>query len=74
MAGFLDKMKSLSLAQKNYSEPKNAAAKTDTTTCPNCGAGRIKKDGLTRCAYCGYTFIKADLSDGIYIAKEDNSK
>lgn len=68
-------MTNISLKQKNY-------AKTDETKedkaaaalCPNCGAPRTKQDGLTHCAYCGYKFIDAVLTDGIYIKAEDNSK
>ncbi|WP_459641268.1 hypothetical protein [Flavobacterium sp. CGRL2] len=41
--------------------------------CPNCGAGRAKQDGVTHCAYCGFEFITVQLTDGVYIKKEDNS-
>ena len=42
--------------------------------CPNCGAGRAKQDGLTHCAYCGFEFMSVELSNGLNIKKEDNSK
>ena len=49
-------------------------ANMDATACPNCGAGRAKQDGVTKCAYCGFVFIETTLDDGINIVKEDNSK
>lgn len=42
-------------------------------TCPNCGAGRAKRDGLTHCAYCNFEFIKPKITDGIHLKKTDNS-
>jgi len=79
-----DKNKALSfverMKQKAQNQPKlggNAPpveARLDAGTCPNCGAGRAKMDGLTKCAYCGYEFLKVELSDGLHIKKEDNSK
>jgi len=44
------------------------------TTCPGCGAGRAKQDGLTRCAYCGHEFMNQTLTDGIYLSAEDSSR
>lgn len=44
------------------------------TTCPGCGAGRAKQDGLTRCGYCGHEFMTHTLTDGIYLSAEDNSR
>lgn len=52
----------------------DSAANMDARNCPNCGAGRGKDDGLTRCAYCGFEFLTVKLSDGINIKKEDNSR
>lgn len=46
----------------------------NTMTCPNCGAGRAKEDGVTKCAYCGFEFISQKLTDGIHIKESDNSK
>jgi uncharacterized Zn finger protein (UPF0148 family) len=45
----------------------------DAKSCPNCGAGRTKHDGITSCGYCGFEFIRVKLTDGVYIKKEDNS-
>ena len=74
---FLERMKQRSQAQKKYGDdffqPKEIA-EIDTQDCPNCGAGRAKRDGVTHCAYCSYEFIQTALDDGIYIAKEDNSR
>ncbi len=74
---FLERMKQRSQAQKKYGDdifqPKDMA-EIDTQDCPNCGAGRAKRDGVTHCAYCGYEFIQTTLDDGIYITKEDNSR
>ncbi len=71
----LEKMKQKALDQKNYGGKfVEEAAKVTTRTCPNCGAGRAKQDGLTHCAYCGFEFLAVDLTDGINIKKEDNSK
>ena len=72
---FLERLKQKAAKQENYggsSEP--IEAKSSALTCPNCGAGRAKEDGVTRCAYCGFEFIKTTLDNGIYIKKEDNSK
>ncbi|WP_353183644.1 hypothetical protein [Parapedobacter lycopersici] len=48
-------------------------AQTQTVTCPNCGAGRAKPDGLTHCAYCGHLFTEHRMTDGIHIKHHDNS-
>ena len=68
---FLQKLKEKQLQneQQQKEAPKMAA-----TACPNCGAGRAKQDGLTHCAYCGFEFISVELSDGLHLKKEDNSK
>jgi uncharacterized Zn finger protein (UPF0148 family) len=72
---FIERMKLKAQSQRNYGgeiESKNASMKA--VTCENCGAGRAKNDGLTKCAYCGFEFISTELSDGLYIKKEDNSR
>lgn len=70
----LERMKQRAQSQKAYGgEFKGTEASIDATTCPNCGAGRAKMDGLTKCGYCGFVFIEAELTDGINIKKEDNS-
>ena len=69
----VERMKKLALQQKRAKFNEKQAGVT-TSTCPNCGSGRNKADGLTRCAYCGFTFLQHDLSDGIHITEEDNSK
>ena len=43
-------------------------------SCPGCGAGRARADGLTRCAYCGHEFMSRALTDGIYLSSSDNSE
>lgn len=70
----LEKMKQKAKEQKPYGgDFVEENAKVNTRTCPNCGAGRAKKDGLTHCAYCGFEFLSVKLSDGINLKKEDNS-
>lgn len=49
-------------------------SKLETLDCPNCGAGRAKQDGVTKCAYCNYEFISGKLDDGIHIKTSDNSR
>jgi uncharacterized Zn finger protein (UPF0148 family) len=72
---FVERMKKQAQAQKPYGgETPNDAAKMGVAACPNCGAGRAKYDGLTRCAYCGHEFMATTLSDGLNIKKEDNSR
>jgi uncharacterized Zn finger protein (UPF0148 family) len=72
---FLDKLKNKATTQKMYGgEYKKEEAGMDATTCPNCGAGRAKQDGLTHCGYCGHEFISVTLTDTTYIKKEDNSR
>lgn len=72
---FVEKMKLKAQNQKSYGIESESFkdAKMDAATCPNCGAGRAKQDGLTHCAYCGFEFIALTLSDGLFIKKEDNS-
>lgn len=69
----VERLKRIALEQKRDSvEIKPAGAVI--VQCPQCGAGRAKQDGITKCAYCGYEFMTAQLSDGIHIKEEDNSK
>lgn len=71
----LEKMKQKAMEQKSYGgEFVEEAAKVNTRSCINCGAGRAKQDGLTHCAYCGFEFLSVKITDGIYIKKEDNSQ
>jgi uncharacterized Zn finger protein (UPF0148 family) len=74
MSDILGNIKKRALAQKSYGGGEMQAAKAEAKTCPNCGAPRAKQDGLTRCAYCGYTFMDTVLSDGIFLKKADNSQ
>jgi len=70
----LERLKQKTQSQTAYGgEAKAVEAKIDATVCPNCGAGRAKMDGLTKCGYCGFVFIEKELTDGINIKKEDNS-
>ena len=72
---FVERMKQKAQNQQTFGGNSSAVeARIDATTCPNCGAGRTKTDGLTKCAYCGYEFLKVELSDGLNITKEDNSR
>ena len=71
----LERMKLKATSQKNYGgETEIKEAGIAVRTCPNCGAGRDKQDGLTKCAYCSFEFHTGELTDGIYIKKENNSK
>jgi uncharacterized Zn finger protein (UPF0148 family) len=72
---FLEKLKAKAQAQQKYGgELKEQEANMGTHSCPNCGAGRAKEDGVTHCAYCGHAFIQVKLTDGLHIKKEDNSR
>lgn len=52
----------------------NKPAELEIQDCPNCGAGRAKRDGVTKCAYCNYEFISAKIDDGINLKSTDNSR
>jgi len=69
----VEQMKQRALAQKRDKVVEQQAAST-VATCPQCGAGRAKHDGLTACAYCGYEYTQATLSEGINIKETDNSR
>lgn len=72
---FVERMKLKAQNQQTFGGISHSVeAKIDATTCPNCGAGRAKIDGLTKCAYCGHEFLTVVLTDGIQIKKEDNSR
>lgn len=72
---YLERLKKQVQEQKKYGCEYHAQeARIEAATCPNCGAGRAKMDGLTKCAYCGHEFLKVELTDGINIKKDDNSK
>ncbi|MCC9016300.1 MULTISPECIES: hypothetical protein [Flavobacterium] len=71
---FLSRLKEKAQKQTNYGgETEMTEAKMNAKDCPNCGAGRAKQDGLTHCAYCGFEFLSVNLTDGVYLKKEDNS-
>ncbi len=69
----VERLKRIALKQKRESIQTTPAG-SSVVQCPQCGAGRAKQDGITKCGYCGYEFIATKLSDGINIKKEDNSK
>ena len=69
----VERIKQLALEQKRE-EFKIKEAESLVITCPQCGAGRAKRDGLTRCAYCGHEFTSAEMTNGVHIKKEDNSR
>ena len=73
---FVEKMKLKAQNQKSYGIDDNAfkEAKLGAADCPNCGAGRAKQDGLTHCGYCGHELLSVEISDGLFLKKEDNSK
>jgi uncharacterized Zn finger protein (UPF0148 family) len=72
---FLQKLKEKAANNKTYlGDVKPDEASMVAATCPNCGAGRAKQDGVTHCAYCDFEFIGTKLSEGIFVSKEDNSK
>lgn len=72
---FLEKLKEKARTQGNYGGDMEAAdAGLKAKDCPGCGAGRAKQDGVTRCAYCGFVFMDIEITDGIHLKKEDNSK
>lgn len=71
---FLEKLKQQALSQQNYGgDVPQEEAKMEARDCPNCGAGRAYRDGLTSCAYCGFSFMNIKLTDGIHIKKDNNS-
>ncbi|TPD66994.1 hypothetical protein [Flavobacterium microcysteis] len=71
----LEKLKQKAKEQKFYgNDYVEEPAKLNSRTCTNCGAGRAKEDGLTHCAYCGFEFLSIQLTDGIHLKKEDNSR
>lgn len=69
----VERIKQLALEQKRE-EFKITEADSSVVTCPQCGAGRAKRDGLTRCAYCSHLFTNAEMADGVHIKKADNSR
>ncbi|MCF3108828.1 hypothetical protein LL912_08570 [Niabella sp. CC-SYL272] len=72
---FLEKLKARAQAQEKYGGPiTEKEAHIGARTCPNCGAGRAKDDGISHCAYCGFEFLQVTLTDGLHIKKEDNSR
>jgi uncharacterized Zn finger protein (UPF0148 family) len=52
----------------------NKPAELGIQDCPNCGAGRAKRDGVTKCVYCNYEFISTKIEDGINLKSTDNSR
>jgi uncharacterized Zn finger protein (UPF0148 family) len=71
---YLEKLKLKASEQKNYGGELNMEdAKISARDCPNCGAGRAYRDGLTNCGYCNFSFMDVKLTDGVYIKKENNS-
>lgn len=71
-ATLIEKMKQTLMHQKR-DLPEQTAPTLSLRTCPNCGAGRAKGDGLTHCAYCNFAFIQPSITDGIHLKKTDNS-
>lgn len=71
---FLEQLKQKVETQEHYGgEIKKEEAKMDIRDCPECGAGRAYRKGLTACAYCGFVFMDTKLTDGMHIKKENNS-
>jgi len=69
----VQQMKQLAMQQKREQFVEQQAG-SSVATCPKCGAGRAKHDGLTACAYCGFEYTHAALTDGIHIKDTDNSR
>ena len=71
----LEKMKLKAQAQKEERPVyENKAANMNVNTCPNCGAGRAKQDGITKCGYCGFNFMDIIITKGININEDSNSQ
>lgn len=74
VTSFLDRLKEKAKKQEHYGgDAEIYKAKMVAVRCSNCGAGRSKDDGITKCAYCGFEFMNIKLTDGMFIRKEDNS-
>lgn len=72
---FAERMKLKGQKQKKYGgEIKERKAKLGAKDCPNCGAGRVKNEGVTHCSYCGFEFISEEITKGIYLKESDNSQ
>lgn len=75
MLSFLNKIKKTATESKSYmGDMPTDEAGMAAATCPNCGAGRAKQDGVTHCAYCDFEFISVKITDGVFVNKDDNSK
>lgn len=71
---YVEKLKQQAVNQQNYGgDIPREDARMDARDCPNCGAGRAFRHGLTNCAYCGFSFMDIKLTDGIHIKKNNNS-
>ena len=70
----IERMKLKAQGQQTYGTIEQKDACVGAVDCPNCGAGRAKHDGVTKCAYCGFTFTENKLTNGIHITEKDNSK
>lgn len=71
---YLEKLKQKAINQQHYGgDVPQEEARMEARDCPNCGAGRAYRHGLTHCAYCGFSFMDIRLTDGIHIGKENNS-
>lgn len=69
----VQQMKQLAMQQKREQFVEQQAG-SSVATCPQCGAGRAKHDGLTACAYCGFEYTHTTLTNGIHIRETDNSR
>lgn len=72
---FLERLKNKAQSQTMYgcADFKMEDAQMDVRDCPNCGAGRAQRDGLTHCAYCGFEFMSVTLDKGIHINNNKNN-
>jgi uncharacterized Zn finger protein (UPF0148 family) len=71
---YLERLKQKAVSQENYGgEIKEEDAKMEVRDCPECGAGRAYRQGLTACAYCGFKFMTVKLTNGVHIKNENNS-
>ncbi|MCW3466410.1 hypothetical protein [Chitinophaga nivalis] len=75
VTSYLERLKQQAADQVNYGgEIVHKEAEMEIRDCPECGAGRACRHGLTACAYCGFVFMEVRLTTGIHIKQEDNSK
>lgn len=67
----VERMKLKTQTQPKYGgEYVAKSASVSVNDCPNCGAGRAKREGVKACAYCGFVFLEKDHTAGIHLNRE----